>query len=229
MKSISLFIIIMVLLGGLVLLLLKYFPETLSSDQNKVSLISLVVMLSFVFTRMSRSSSSVTMFLKQLGSWLVITLIMITGYSYQMEIKQYTARLAANIIPGYGQENRDGSVTYYAGENGHFIITALLNNSAKVKFLFDTGASTISLTKKDAERIGIDTKALNYNVPLNTANGMSWGARVTIARIQVGDIVITDVAGTVSQSGLDTSLLGMSFLGQLQKFVIKGNVLTLTN
>lgn len=227
MKNISLFVIIMVLLGGLMLFLLKHFPDSLSSDQSKVSLVSLVFMLSFVITRMLGNSVNVTVFLKQLGSWIVIALLIITGYSYQGEIKQYGDRLAANILPGYGQDNKDGSVTYYAGDNGHFAITALLNDNNKVKFLLDTGASTVSLTRKDAEAIGIDVESLNYNVPLNTANGISLGASITIAKIQVGSIIITDVPGTVSQSGLDTSLLGMSFLREIKQFSIKGNKLTL--
>ncbi len=133
------------------------------------------------------------------------------------------------MIPGYAQGNGDGSVSFYAGNNGHFEITALLNDKNRVKFLFDTGASTVALTIEDAKKIGINTDNLIYNLPLNTANGISWAARVNIDKIQIGPIVVRNVEGTVSSGGLDSPLLGMSFLRKLSTFVIKGNTLTLVN
>jgi len=229
MRHLFSFVMLAVLLLGLVLLLVKHFPGSLDSDRAKLSLIASVVIITAMLARISISHINIAILLKQIGGWLVIALLILTGYSYQLEIKQYSNRLAANVLPGYGQGNGDGSVTYYAGDDGHFMVTGLLNDIDRVRFMLDTGASTVSLTKEDAERIGIDTESLNYNTPLNTANGISWGARVTIAKIQVGPIIVTNVAATVSQSGLDTSLLGMSFLRQLKQFLIKGNTLTLVN
>ena len=229
MKNLFSFAIVAALLASLVLLLVKHFPGSLDSDQNKIALISLVVITTAMLSRAVSNRAHIGEFLKQLGGWLVIALMIVTGYSYQLELKEYSNRLTANVLPGYGQGNGDGSVTYYAGDDGHFMVTGVINDADRVRFMLDTGASTIALTKADAENIGIKTDTLAYNTPLSTANGTSWGARVNIDKIQVGPIVVNNVAATVSQGGLDTSLLGMSFLRQLKQFSVKGNTLVLIN
>jgi aspartyl protease family protein len=229
MRRILGFIIIASLLGILTNWLLKYYPSVLDNDQNKIAVFSSIFILSALCSNLFVRTDGIATTLKRIGGWVFITLLVITGYSYQLEIKDYSNKLAANVIPGYAQGNGDGSVTFYAGDNGHFEITALLNDENRVHFLFDTGASTVALTKADAQRIGINTDELKYNTPLSTANGTSWSARVNIAKIQVGPITVYNVEGTVSNEGLDTSLLGMSFLRQLRQYMIKGNTLTLIN
>ena len=228
MRLIS-FILIALMLSSLSLLLQKHFPHVLDSDQNKVAFISSLAIISFMLMRTLTAKPNFVQFFSHLGSWLLIALLILTGYSYQLELKQYSNRLAANLIPGYGEGNGDGSVTFYMENDGHFAITALVNDLERIHFLFDTGASMVSLTKEDAEKIGINTNNLNYNMPLNTANGISWSAPVKIDKIQVGPIVVHNVNGTVSSGGLDGSLLGMSFLTRLKSYVIQGNTLTLVN
>lgn len=221
------FIIIGALTIMFVMWIGQYYPNILKSDQNKISILSLVFIISLAGSNLVVRGAGLTTKLKQITGWLVILLMVITGYSYQLEIKDFSDRLAANVIPGYGKGNGDGSVTYYAAENGHFEVTALINDAARVHFLFDTGASTVSLTQEDAKSIGINTDALEYNIPINTANGTNWAARVMLNKIQVGPIVVTDVSSTVVKEGMDVSLLGMSFLRKLRQYDIKGNALTL--
>ncbi len=230
MKLIIKFIVVALCFGALLLLLNKNFPNALSDDQNKVSLISSVAILTLIISRISVSNIRISSLVNQFLGWVLISLVIITGYSYKLELEQFSNRLAANIIPGYAQENSDGSVTFYAGINGHFNISAMVNDSRKVKFLFDTGASVVSLTNRDARLLGIDVDNLEYNSPSSTANGVSWGARIKLDKIQVGSIIVYDVSASVSQEGaLDTSLLGMSFLGELKEFKIQESKLTLTN
>jgi aspartyl protease family protein len=48
--------------------------------------------------------------------------------------------------------------------------------------------------------------------------------------VEVGDIKIHDVQAIVAERGaLDTSLLGMSFIGRLQSFQMSGKRLVLVN
>jgi aspartyl protease family protein len=229
MRKLAAFAIIMSLIGVLIATLAKYFPDSLKTDQNKIALIFSIVLITSMSARLIHSDTKWNVLLKQIFGWVVILLLIIVGYSYQFELKQFGNRLRANIIPGYGQGNSDGSVTFYAGENGHFSITALINNQERINFLFDTGASTVALTAQDAEKLGFNLSTLKYNHPLNTANGTSWAAAVTLDSIQVGPITIRGVEATISQEGLDKSLLGMSFLSQLKQFSIKQNILTLSN
>lgn len=229
MKRLFGFLVVMLILGLLAYWLSGYYPHVIDSDQNKIEIIASMIIVSMLCSNLFIRKESFIFLLKRIGGWIFITVLILTGYSYQLEIKDYSNRLAANVIPGYAQGNGDGSVSFYAGNNGHFEITALLNDKNRVKFLFDTGASTVALTIEDAKKIGINTDNLIYNLPLNTANGISWAARVNIDKIQIGPIVVRNVEGTVSSGGLDSPLLGMSFLRKLSTFVIKGNILTLVN
>lgn len=225
---------VLIILSGLIIaivtLLLKHYPHALDNDRSKIAFFVSSIMLSGFIYRISQSRMKLANILKQLIGWLTICLIILTGYSYQHEIKQVGNRISANLIPGYGQGNGDGSVTFYAGENNHFEVTALINDEQRIKFLFDTGASLISLTSEDASDLGIDIEKLNYNYPLSTANGISLGASINLAKVQVGPITVYNVEAVVNKPGTsDISLLGMSFLSRLKEFIFKGNSLTLTN
>lgn len=212
-----------------IVFLKQYYPDALKNDQNKIALVSIVIILSMVGSNLMVRGVNLSTKLKQIIGWVVIIFMVISGYSYKWELKEFGNRVAANIIPGYAQGNGDGSVSFYTSQNGHFEITALVNNKKRIRFLFDTGASNVALTRKDAEALGIDTNSLEYNIPVSTANGINWVARIVIDKIQIGPIEINDVAGSVSQEGLDISLLGMSFLRKLESYNIEGNKLTFRN
>lgn len=100
--------------------------------------------------------------------------------------------------------------------NGHFWANARVNNG-RVYFLVDTGASTVALTLNDAKKSGIKTRDLVYNVPISTAGGRNYAASVKLKSVSIGGITIRDVEAMVVPDGLTTSLLGMSYLGELQK------------
>ena len=100
--------------------------------------------------------------------------------------------------------------------DGQFWADATVN-SGYVKFLIDTGASAVALTKLDAQKAGIRLHELTYDVPIRTAGGRNMAARVQLKSIAVGSITLRNIEALVVPEGLETSLLGMSYLGQLQK------------
>jgi aspartyl protease family protein len=104
------------------------------------------------------------------------------------------------------------------GPDGHFYVTAQVND-IKVRFVIDTGASTIVLTERDAERAGFDPAGLSFVGSASTANGLVATAPVRIAKFQLGDVTDTDIAASVNGGELDTSLLGMSYLSEYQMTV----------
>ena len=229
MKRAIIFSVAMMLLGALIWLLMSKFPKVMHNDQNIISIITTMLVLTALLARMVATNANLSLFLKQIGIWILIGLIVLTGYSYQDDMKNFGNRLMANLVPGYGQSNDDGSVVFYAGNAGHFLISANINEVAKINFLFDTGASMIALTPEDATKIGIDIKALKYNSPLSTANGIAMGAEIVLDKVQIGAITMRNITAMVASGGLDTSLLGMSFLRRLKQFDIHDNILTLTN
>ena len=111
---------------------------------------------------------------------------------------------------------QSASVVSLPRVNGQFFTQARVN-SGSVRFLVDTGASSVALTLDDARRAGIDPRALRYDVPVHTANGRTMAAAVTLKDVQIGGIRVRNVEGLVLNEGLHISLLGMTFLGQLQK------------
>lgn len=90
-------------------------------------------------------------------------------------------------------------------------------NSTTVKFLVDTGASVVALTPEDALKAGFQHRNLVYNAPVNTAAGQIMAANIELKVITIGGVTVRNVRGIVIPDGLSHSLLGMSFLGELQK------------
>ncbi|MBC8717590.1 TIGR02281 family clan AA aspartic protease [Ochrobactrum sp. Marseille-Q0166] len=168
-------------------------------------------------------------FARNMAVWAVIILALVAAYQYRYELQDVGSRITAGLIPGSPISGRalDGSltVTLAKSANGHFEVNGRVNG-ARVYFLVDTGASSVVLSQEDAERAGIDTSSLVYNVPINTANGRASAASVTITNLQIGDIERQNIRAMVTQEGLMTgSLLGMNFLQTLGGFSVRGDQL----
>jgi aspartyl protease family protein len=103
-------------------------------------------------------------------------------------------------------------------------------NGAEIRTIFDTGASAIVLTRQDAEQAGISTDVLDYNIAVSTANGTGRAAAVRLDQVEVGGIMRNNVRAFIADEGaLETSLLGMSFLGTLSRYAVTGNSLELVD
>lgn len=124
----------------------------------------------------------------------------------------------AEASPASTKQVNQGSVVSIpkSQRDGQFWADATVN-SGYVRFLVDTGASTVALTKQDAQKAGIRLHELSYNVPISTAGGRNMAARVKLKSISVGSITLRNIDALVVPEGLETSLLGMTYLGQLQK------------
>jgi aspartyl protease family protein len=101
--------------------------------------------------------------------------------------------------------------------DGHYWAEADVNGS-EIRFLVDTGASAVALTADDARRLGIDPTTLDYKYGVVTASGQARAAQVRLASISVAGARVDDVDAFVIDHGLQTSLLGMTYLGRLSAF-----------
>ena len=151
------------------------------------------------------------------------------------------AQMARERIKGHAQNERtllaslpsdadDGaprSVTIRAAHNGHFHVDAVANGR-RIPFVVDTGATVVSLTRQDAERIGLDVSRLAYTQRFQTANGVARAAPVKLREVSVGPIAIYDVQAVVNEGRSAQSLLGMSFLSRLDGYSFSGDALTMT-
>ncbi len=116
-----------------------------------------------------------------------------------------------------------------AGGGGHFFATANINN-ASIQVLVDTGATAVALSFEDAQKAGLSPNTLKFDVPVNTANGTGFAAKVILRKVEIGTIRVPDVEGLVLPKGaFDGTLLGMSFLGRLTSFGVQNGKLVLKN
>lgn len=100
--------------------------------------------------------------------------------------------------------------------DGHYWAQGDVNGS-QVRFLVDTGASAVALTPTDAKRLGFDPARLDYGYSVMTASGQARAAAVKLGSVSVAGARVRDVEALVIEEGLDTSLLGMTYLGRLSK------------
>jgi aspartyl protease family protein len=118
------------------------------------------------------------------------------------------------------------SVTLAADGNGHFTAEGQVNG-AHTRFLVDTGATLVTLSATEAQRLGVDFRRGEQTVS-QTANGRVLVYRVRLESVSVGSMTLTSVDAVVHDSpGLDVALLGMSFLNRTEMRREGGN-LTLT-
>ena len=105
--------------------------------------------------------------------------------------------------------------TLKADGRGHFYAEGWINGSG-VRFLVDTGATTIAMSTAEARRLGIDYARGTRSVG-RTANGPVASYAVKLDSVRVGDITLQNVdAHVLETAGLSTVLLGMSFLNRTQ-------------
>jgi aspartyl protease family protein len=104
--------------------------------------------------------------------------------------------------------------TLAAGPGGHFFAEGAANG-IPVRFLVDTGATAIALPAAEASRLGIDYRKGEPSF-LSTANGLVAAYRVTLDTVRVGAIELHSVGAVVIERGLDTPLLGMTFLNRVE-------------
>jgi len=162
--------------------------------------------------------------------WAGIFGVVLVGYTYRDDLSGVASRVFGELMPGIAVvDGERGTATFRGGRDGHFQINATINGS-DIRTIFDTGASAVVLTHGDAEKAGIATDVLNYNVSVSTANGTGKAASVTLDQIEVGGIVRNNVRAFIAERGaLETSLLGMSFLGTLSRYAVTGNALELVD
>jgi aspartyl protease family protein len=127
--------------------------------------------------------------------------------------KQRHLRIGEGVYSALSMKSERATVTLAADRNGHFITSGSING-ASVRFLVDTGATSVSMSIEEARHAGVNYLAGERGYS-QTANGVTQVYKVKLAEVTLGDIVLRDVEGTVHQNAMPLVLLGMSFLGKL--------------
>ncbi len=117
-------------------------------------------------------------------------------------------------------------IVLQAGPHGHFMVDAVVNGEA-LRFLVDTGASSIFLTPRDAEKIGLTPARLTFSERYDTANGEIRAAPVNLRSLRIGQLEFYDLPASVGEAPGSVSLLGMTFLKRFDSYQVSGDTLTL--
>ena len=101
---------------------------------------------------------------------------------------------------------------------GHFATEGRIDGQ-RLAFMIDTGASVVALNESSAARFGLRPTPGQYTATVTTANGTVKAARMRLARVEIGDLIVRDVdAMVLPDRALSENLLGLSFLSKLKRF-----------
>ncbi|QXL84926.1 TIGR02281 family clan AA aspartic protease [Comamonas sp. NLF-1-9] len=144
-------------------------------------------------------------------------LIELGGMQQRLRLGEAPVSIGARSAPGR-------SLVLHADAGGHFTEEGSINGRP-VRFMVDTGATTVALGRAEAERLGIRVQA-GERVRMHTANGTAEGWRVRLDSVRIGPLQQSGVVAIVVQQPMPYVLLGNSFL-QPYEMARKGSELTL--
>jgi aspartyl protease family protein len=110
--------------------------------------------------------------------------------------------------------------------DGHFYADARINGTV-IRVLVDTGASMVALTQEDAQKIGLTFKESEFTDSAKTANGSVALKSITLDHVALGPVEASKVDAAIAGPGLHQSLLGQSWLRQMDEVKIVGDTMTL--
>jgi aspartyl protease family protein len=118
------------------------------------------------------------------------------------------------------------SVMVAADASGHFVADGQVNGKP-VRFAVDTGATFITLSAREASRLGLDYRNGKKSL-METASGDVLTYRVKLDTVRFGDVAVYDVDAVITEGNSPSvALLGMNFLNRMD-IRHEGAIMTLT-
>lgn len=221
----------LLLVGGVVALvfaLARANPGAISTTYDKSRVLYLAILLAVMVGGAARlRREGLKRHLRNIAIWLGIVAVLAVAYAYRDVFQDTSQRLQMAFGGARPVQTDDHTLVIPRDESGHFLVVGRVNGQP-VRFLIDTGATDTVLSPDDARRLGIDLSGLNYSYPAETANGVGYAAALSVDGLEVGPIRRDRFRLMVNQAPMSTSLLGMSFLGDLESYQVRGDRLTLT-
>ncbi len=150
-----------------------------------------------------------------LGKWMVYAAWILFLGLLTVFFNNYLAKQNNPNTTVHGQTTPDQSIEVVLQRNryGHYVANGEINGNP-VTFLLDTGATTISIPKKTADRLHIKKGA---PLSAHTANGTVTVYHTKLDSVAIGPIILHQLRGDINPNmGGEEILLGMNFLKQLE-------------
>lgn len=149
-----------------------------------------------------------------------------TGADGKNGDRQFIATGRSDSFPSGGEDDIEqlipDQIVLSREGDGHFYADIEVNH-ASLRFLVDTGATTVALTGEDARAIGLIWTEDELQPIARGASGPVYGKQVVIERMQVGNVQANNVPAAIVPKGLDVSLLGQTFLARIGSVNIRDN------
>jgi clan AA aspartic protease (TIGR02281 family) len=118
-------------------------------------------------------------------------------------------------------------------QNGLYVVPCRVND-VEMDFIFDTGASQVSISMKEALKLiqngSIEESDILGNSTYMTASGdLKVGTEVILKSIKIKNLELKNIQATVISSSSAPLLLGQNVLSRLGKISLEGNKLTIHN
>lgn len=100
------------------------------------------------------------------------------------------------------------------GAGGHFTSIGTINGQV-TSFLVDTGATSVSISQIEAEKLGL-RYLYGKRIVTQTANGIVPAYQFQLSSVRIGEVEVRDVEAIVIPGTMNHVLLGNSFLNRFQ-------------
>lgn len=150
-------------------------------------------------------------------TWQGVKLIGMNNGEAQVDVDGKRLQLRLGVPVNLSAAARAGAGTQIvmtAGSGGHFTAMGSINGKV-VDFLVDTGATSVSMSQSQADRLGLNYRTGQRGVS-QTANGVIPINFVRLDSIRIGDVEVFDIEATVIPAQMNFVLLGNSFLTHFQ-------------
>lgn len=190
----------------------------MSDLPNLIYLGALLAFIGLWFVTQNRLSLGKT--LQYALSWALIFAAAIAVVGLWGDLRQI-------VRPTQSVDMRAGKVELPRAPDGHYYVTADVNG-VPIRFVVDTGATDLVLSREDALKVGIDAKDMAFYGRAQTANGTVRTAPIQIDSLSIGPIRDTNLRAWVTEGEMSGSLMGMSYLQRYSRIEIADGALVLT-
>lgn len=138
------------------------------------------------------------------------------GAVFEYQGERLERQLDGRVRAAVKQRDTGEDVLIYRDSTGMFETVGAING-LPVRFLVDTGASSVAMNSAQARRLGIDYLVVGDPTYVSTASDVVQAYRVKLDIVKVGSIQLRNVGGVVIEGAQPAEvLLGMTYLSRLE-------------
>jgi aspartyl protease family protein len=129
--------------------------------------------------------------------------------------KAFSVRLGASPVSLAGRGNEGGggaTIVLPVSSGGHFMASGTINGKS-ANFMVDTGATMISMSVTEADRLGLKYSGGRRGMAA-TAGGSVPVYEVSLSSVRIGDVEVYNLTAGVVAADMPFILLGNNFLSR---------------